>query len=80
MGADGVCFGNSNLDSVMVKIEFLQDYKCCWKKGDTGDVLEHFAQVLIEQGIAKQIEGPPKHKMVESAPKAKGHNISGYVG
>jgi len=44
----------------MVEVEFIQDYKCCWKKGDRREVQDHFAYVLIEQGIAKKIERQDK--------------------
>jgi len=60
----------------MIKVEFLQDYQCCWKKGQIGNVLPHFARVLINQGIAKQIDVPQRHKMVESPQKAKGDSAS----
>jgi len=65
----------------MIKIEFLQDYKNCHKKGDTLMVLLHVAYVWIEQGIAKRVVEPQRHKMVESPQRAKGHNIAGgYTG
>jgi len=64
----------------MIKIIFLQDYKCCHKTGDVFNALSHFAQVLIDQGIAKRLDVPKAHKMVESPQKAKGHNIPNYTG
>jgi len=51
----------------MIKIKFTQDYKCCWKKGDTRDVLPHFAEAMIRLGVAKQVDKPPKDKMVRWA-------------
>ena len=64
----------------MIEVEFLRDYGCCWKKGDRRKVREHFAFVLLNQKIAKRLDGPPKHKMMESPQKAKGHNIPYYKG
>lgn len=55
----------------MIPIEFLKDYKSCYKKGDRKDALPHFAKVLIDLGIAKRLDRPPKHKMVERAEKEK---------
>jgi len=55
----------------MVKIEFLEDFQCCWKKGDVGEVLDRFAHAMIEQGIAKAVKAPPKNKMVSGSPKNK---------
>ena len=63
-----------------VKVEFLQDFRSCRKKGDIEDVSPDFAHALKEAGIAKIIDGPARHKMVESPRKAKGHNIAGYTG
>jgi len=65
---------------IMVKVEFLKDYQCCWKKGQVGDILPYFAQALIEQGVAKQIDAPQRHKMVGSPEKKKGHNVPHYTG
>ena len=59
----------------MVKVEFLEDYKCCWKKGDVGNLLPSFAEVVIDARIAKRLDAPQKHKMVKSPEKAKGFNI-----
>lgn len=64
----------------MKTVEFLEDYKCCWKKGDVGDVLPGFADVIIAAGIAKAVDEPPQHKMIESPEKKKGHNIPGFTG
>ena len=64
----------------MITVEFLEDYKCCWKKGDVGTVLPNFAAIVIEAGIAKEVDKPPRHKMVESPEKKKSHNIPGYTG
>jgi len=63
----------------MVTVEFLQDYKCCHKKGETFKALPHFAQTLIENGIAKRVDRPQKHKMIESPQKAKGNIASPYL-
>jgi len=64
----------------MVMVEFLQDYQCCWKKGQVGEVLPHFANKLVERGIAKRLDAPKAHKMVESPQKKKGHNIPYHTG
>jgi len=55
------------------EIEFIKDYSCCWKKGDRfrRNGRPQFAAVVIEIGYAKVITGPPKHKMVEGAERAK---------
>ena len=60
----------------MTKIEFLQDYKC-HKKGDTRRVQPHFAKVLIEQGFAKAVDVPARHKMIEKPPREKRHYFVG---
>ena len=56
----------------MIKVEFLEDYKCCWKKGQVGNLLPSFAQIVLEAGIAKRVIEPQRHKIVESPQKAKG--------
>ncbi len=47
----------------MVEIEFITPFKC-YKKGDTNKVQPHFAKVLIDQGFAKAVNMPQKHKMI----------------
>jgi len=64
----------------MVMVEFLEDYQCCWKKGQVGSVLPYFANTLIKNGIAKRLDAPKRHKMVESPQKAKGNNASPSIG
>lgn len=54
----------------MIEIEFIQAFKCR-KKGDTEKVLPHFAKVLIEQGFAKAVNMPPRHKMILKPIKEK---------
>ena len=61
----------------MVKIEFIQDFKSCYRKGETRDVQPHFAKALIDSGYAKAIEVPQKHKMVEKPLKEKRHYFTG---
>ena len=56
----------------MIKVEFLEDYKCCWKKGQVGNVLPSFAEIVIGAGIAKRLDAPGRHKMVEAPQKKKG--------
>jgi len=51
----------------MIEIEFIQDYKNCYKKGDRKSAQPHFAAVLIDLGYAKAILKPPRHKMVTEA-------------
>lgn len=55
----------------MIEIEFIRDYKECYKVGSTKLVQAHFAKVLITLGYAKAINRPPRHKMVEAAPMEK---------
>jgi len=55
----------------MVEIEFIRDYKECYKKGDRKSALPHFAAVLIDLGYAKALSKPPKNKMVERPQIAK---------
>jgi len=64
----------------MIKIEFLQDYQCCHKRGDVFNASDHFGETMIGLGVAKRIDSPERHKMVESPQKAKGHNVTGYTG
>lgn len=47
----------------MITIEFIQAFKC-YKKGDTNKVQPHFAQVLIDQGLAKAVNVPKRNKMI----------------
>jgi len=64
----------------MIKIEFIQDFKC-YNKGDTRIVQPHFAKVLIDEGIAKRVPSeqdvvkavgvPEKHKMIEEPMREK---------
>lgn len=61
----------------MPKIEFLKDWKDCHKKGSVFDATPDFAKVLIGAGYAKAVDSPSRHKMIERAPKDKGHY---YVG
>ena len=61
----------------MVKIKFIQDFKSCYKKGDTREVQPHFAKALIDSGYAKAIERPKKHKMIEKPEKEKRHYFTG---
>jgi len=61
----------------MVKIEFIQDFKSCYQKGDIREVQPHFAKALIDGGYAKAIGRPKKHKMIERPEKEKRHY---YVG
>lgn len=55
----------------MVEIEFIQDYKNCYKKGDRKSALSHFAAALIDLGYAKALSKPPKNKMVLKPEKEK---------
>lgn len=55
----------------MVWIEFLQDYKCGHEKGCVKEALPHFAQALIEAGIAKAIDRPKRNKMITKPPGKK---------
>ena len=55
--------GNQQKKS-MVRIEFLRGFKC-YQRGDTREVHDHFAHVLIEQGIAKAVKAPQRNKMIE---------------
>lgn len=61
----------------MIEIEFIRDYKRCYKKGRRKKVHPHFAKDLIDLGFAKALSAPPKNKMVERAEKEK---RSYYVG
>ena len=54
----------------MITIEFIREYKC-WEKGTVREVLDHFAETLIELEYAKAIETPTKNKMVAGSPKNK---------
>lgn len=47
----------------MMEVEFIQAYKC-YKKGDRKNAQPHFAQVLIDQGLAKAVNVPQRHKMI----------------
>lgn len=49
----------------MIKIEFIQDFKSCYKKGDMRTVHLHFAKVLIDGGFAKAVGVPQEDKMVQ---------------
>lgn len=60
----------------MIKIEFIQSFKC-YKKGDTKEVQPHFAKVLIDEGFAKAVDVPQKHKMIEEPKKEKRHYFVG---
>jgi len=54
-----------------VEIEVVKEYRCCWKVGMRRKVSADFAHVLIENGFAKMISEPPRHKMVERPEKEK---------
>jgi len=56
----------------MITVEFLRDYKCCWKAGDTREVTDYFGDVLIEAGVAKRVDAPTKNKMVQDPMRNKG--------
>jgi len=58
-----------------VKVEFLEDYLNCHKKGDRRTVTAAFAKVLLFYKFAKIISGPPRDKMVYGAEKIKTHNV-----
>ena len=55
----------------MVKIEFIQDYKCGYKKGCVKNVLPHFAYALIKAGVAKAIDEQGRNKMISRPPEKK---------
>lgn len=55
----------------MIKVEFIRDFKSCYRKGDMKDVQPHFAKALIESGYAKAIERPERNKMIEEPVKMK---------
>jgi hypothetical protein len=54
-----------------IEIEVVKEYRCCWKVGMRRKVSADFAHVLIENGFAKMISEPPRHKMVERPEKEK---------
>lgn len=54
----------------MVRIEFIQNYKC-YEQGDVRKVLPHFAKVLINLGYAKAIKAPNQDKMMREPVKEK---------
>ncbi|MBL7084336.1 MAG: hypothetical protein ISS41_12005 [Candidatus Aminicenantes bacterium] len=56
-----------------MEIEFIKDYKTCHKAGSRFDAQPHFAKMLIEDGYAKAVSGPPRNKMVERPEKKKGY-------
>lgn len=56
-----------------MKVEFLEDWKDCHKKGSVFDATPDFAKVLIETGYAKSVSEPPRHRMITSPPKEKRH-------
>jgi hypothetical protein len=60
----------------MVKVEFIRDYKCGYKKGCVKDVLPHFAYALIQAGVAKAIDEQGRNKMISKPPEKKHY----YVG
>ncbi len=60
----------------MIKVEFIRDFKSCYRKGDTRDVQPHFAKALIESGFAKAIERPERNKMIGEPIKEKRDAIS----
>lgn len=55
----------------MIKVEFIQDFKSCYRKGDVRTVQPHFAKALIESGYAKAIEQPERNKMIEEPVEMK---------
>ena len=56
----------------MVEVEFLKDWKCCWKKGQRAKIREHFALALLDYGnIIKVLSGPPMDKMIHDPVMAK---------
>lgn len=54
----------------MVRIEFIEPYKC-YERGDTKNVMDHFAKVLIDLGYAKRIRSPRQDKMMREPVKEK---------
>lgn len=44
--------------ALLIEIEFIQDWKDCWHKGDRREVQAHFAFAMIEAGIAKRVDKP----------------------
>jgi len=49
----------------MIRVEFIRDFKSCYRKGDTRDVQPHFAKALIDSGFAKAVKRPERNKMIE---------------
>lgn len=64
----------------MAKIKFTQDYRArnmiLYNSGDVKELDNSYAIALIDAGIAKSVDSPRKHKMVEK-PAEKKHY---YVG
>lgn len=59
------------MNATEVEIEIVKEYRSCWKPGDRRKVAPDFAHILVEQGYAKMVGGPPRHKMIERPEKEK---------
>ena len=44
----------------MTEIEIIREYKCCWQVGQRREVMDYFAEVLIEGGYARKVEPEEK--------------------
>ena len=64
------------MSETMIRVEFLRDYKCGYKKGCVKNVLPAFAHALIEAGVAKAIAEQGRNKMISRPPEKKHY----YVG
>ena len=64
----------------MTKVEFLTDYRArnmlLYHAGDVKEFDSDYAFALIDAGIAKSVDNPKRHKMVER-PAEKKHYYTG---
>ena len=64
----------------MTKVEFLTDYRArnmlLYHAGDVKEFDDSYAFALIDAGIAKSVDSPERHKMIER-PKEKKHYYTG---
>ena len=63
----------------MKKIKFTKDYRArnmvLYHAGDTKEFDDNYAIALIDAGVAKSIDSPHKHKMVERPAEKKHYYI-----
>ena len=63
----------------MKKIEFTKDYRArnmiLYHAGETRELSDSYAKALIDAGVAKSVDSPQRHKMIERPAEKKHYHV-----